>query len=130
MFDDFNKKVNVLKTYRRLKQVEMNKEFHTFFAEFQRLASDSKIYDETILLEDLKNKMSWDLQKTLASDIYKAIDLYEFVCLCQFIDQTLRDVDNKIRNVNRDEYEKSESESVSRSSSNNQKSLNQESSRD
>ncbi len=58
MFDDFNKKVNVLKTYRRLKQVKTNKEFHTFFAEFQRLASDSKIYDEIILLEDLKNKMS------------------------------------------------------------------------
>jgi hypothetical protein len=128
MFDDFNKKVNVLKTYRRLKQVEMNKEFHTFFAEFQRLANDSKIYDETILLEDLKNKMFWDLQKTLTSNIYKAIDLYEFVHLCQFIDQTLRDVDNKIRNVNRDEYE--ESESVSKSSSNNQKSSNQESSRD
>jgi hypothetical protein len=57
VFDDFNKRVNVLKTYRRLKQVEMNKEFHTFFAEFQRLASDSEIYDEAILLEDLKNKM-------------------------------------------------------------------------
>jgi hypothetical protein len=57
MFDDFNKRVNVLKTYRRLKQVKTNKEFHTFFAEFQRLTSDSEIYDETILLEDLKNKM-------------------------------------------------------------------------
>ncbi len=57
MFDDFNKKVNVLKTYKRLKQVETNKEFHTFFAEFQRLASDSEIYNETILLKDLKNKM-------------------------------------------------------------------------
>jgi hypothetical protein len=57
MFDDFNKKVNVLKTYKRLKQVKTNKEFHTFFANFQRLANDSKIYDETILLKDLKNKM-------------------------------------------------------------------------
>ncbi len=61
MFDDFNKKVNVLKTYKRLKQVKTNKEFHTFFANFQRLANDSKIYDETILLKDLKNKMFWDL---------------------------------------------------------------------
>jgi hypothetical protein len=57
MFDDFNKKVNVLKTYRRLKQIETNKEFHTFFAEFQRLSSDSEIYDEAILLKDLKNKI-------------------------------------------------------------------------
>jgi hypothetical protein len=72
--------------------------------------------------------MSWNLQKTLASDIYKATDLYEFARLCQFIDQTLRDVDSKTRNANRDEYE--ESGPVPRSSSNNQKSSNQESSRD
>jgi hypothetical protein len=103
----------------------MNKKFHTFFAEFQRLASDSKIYDETILLEDLKNKMFWDLQKTLISNIYKAIDLYEFVRLCQFIDQTLRDVNNKTRNANRDEYE--ESDSTSRNNANNQESLRDQS---
>ncbi len=109
VFDDFNKRINVLKTYKRLKQVKANKEFHTFFAKFQRLTSDSKIYDETILLEDLKNKMFWDLQKTLTSDIYKAIDLYEFVRLCQFTNQTLRDVNSKIKNVNRDDYEESTS---------------------
>ncbi len=102
MFDDFNKKVNVLKTYRRLKQIETNKEFHTFFAEFQRLSSDSEIYDEAILLKDLKNKIFWDLQKTLTSNIYKTINLYEFVRLCQFTNQTLRDVNSKIRNVSRD----------------------------
>ncbi len=30
IFDDLNKRVNVLKTYRRLKQVKVNKKFHTF----------------------------------------------------------------------------------------------------
>ncbi len=30
VFNDFNKRVNVLKTYKRLKQVKMNKEFRTF----------------------------------------------------------------------------------------------------
>jgi hypothetical protein len=30
MFDDSNKRVNVLKTYKRLKQVESYKEFHIF----------------------------------------------------------------------------------------------------
>jgi hypothetical protein len=125
MFDDFNKKVNVLKTYKRLKQVKMNKKFHTFFAEFQRLASDSKIYDETILLEDLKNKMFWDLQKTLTLNIYKVIDLYEFVRFCQFIDQTSRDVNNKSKNVNRDEYE--ESNSISKDNANNQESFRNQS---
>jgi hypothetical protein len=117
MFDHFNKRVNVLKAYRWLKQIETNKKFHTFFAEFQRLTSDSKIYDEKILLEDLKNKMFWDLQKTLTSDIYKTIDLYEFVRLCQFIDQTLRNVNNKARNATCDEYEES---SDSRNNANNQ----------
>jgi hypothetical protein len=57
VFDDFNKRINALKTYRRLKQVEANKEFHNFFAKFQRLTSDLEIYDEAILLKDLKDKM-------------------------------------------------------------------------
>ncbi len=30
VFDDLNKRVNALKTYKRLKQVEANKKFHTF----------------------------------------------------------------------------------------------------
>ncbi len=47
------------------------------------------------------------MQRTLTFDIYKTIDLYEFARLCQFIDQTLRDVNIKFRNINRDEYEKS-----------------------
>jgi hypothetical protein len=128
VFDDLNKKINILKAYRRLKQIETNKTFHTFWTEFQRLVNDSKIYDEIILLKNLKNKMFWDLQRTLTSNIYKAINLYEFAHLCQFIDQTLRDVNNKIKNVNRDEYK--ESESILKNILNNQESSNQESSRD
>ncbi len=34
MFDDFNKRINVLKTYKRLKQIKINKKFHKFFAKF------------------------------------------------------------------------------------------------
>ncbi len=30
VFDDSNKRVNVLKAYKRLKQVEVNKKFHIF----------------------------------------------------------------------------------------------------
>jgi hypothetical protein len=82
------------------------------------LTSDLEIYDEAILLKDLKDKMFWDLQKTLTSDIYKITDLYEFARLCQFIDQTLRDVNNKTRNFNRDDYE----ESISKVNINNQES--------
>jgi hypothetical protein len=123
VFDDSHKRVNALKAYRRLKQIESNKEFHIFWTEFQRLTSDSELYDEEILLKDLKDKMFWDLQKILASNIYKAIDLYEFVKLCQYIDQTLRDVKSKFRNINREEYE----ESISRDNLNNQKSNREQS---
>jgi hypothetical protein len=41
--------------------------------------------------------MFYELQKSLASETYRAIDLYEFAKLCQFIDQTLREVDVKYR---------------------------------
>jgi PDZ domain-containing secreted protein len=82
------------------------------------LTSDSEIYDEAILLKDFKDKMFWDLQKTLTSNIYKITDLYEFARLCQFIDQILRNVNNKTRNFNRDDYE----ESISRININNQES--------
>jgi hypothetical protein len=123
VFDDFNKRVNALKAYRRLKQIESNKEFHIFWTEFQRLTSDSKLYDEEILLKDLKNKMFWNLQIILASNIYKTIDLYEFVKFCQYTDQTLRDVKSKFRNTNREEYE----ESISKDNLNNQKSNREQS---
>ncbi len=46
------------------------------------------------------------MQKTLTFDIYKTINLYEFARLCQFIDQTLRDVNIKFKNINQDEYER------------------------
>ncbi len=58
----------------------------------------------------------------LTFDTYKTIDLYEFVKLCQYIDQTLRDVNTKFRNT-RDDYE----ESISRNNANNQKSFREQS---
>ncbi len=30
VFDDFNKRINILKIYKRLKQIKVNKKFHTF----------------------------------------------------------------------------------------------------
>jgi hypothetical protein len=97
IFDDSNRRTNALKTYKRLKQIESFKNFNTFWAEFQRLISDSKFYNQKALLEDLKKKMSYELQKTLTTKFYKAIDLHEFVKMCRYIDQTLRNVNNKSR---------------------------------
>jgi hypothetical protein len=97
IFDDSNRRINALKIYRRLKQIESFKDFNIFWAEFQRLVSDSELYNQDALLENLKNKMSYELQKILAIESYKVIDLHEFVKMCKYIDQTLRDVNNKSR---------------------------------
>jgi hypothetical protein len=92
IFDDLNRRINALKTYRRLKQIESFKNFNTFWVEFQRLISDSELYNQKTLLEDLKNKMFYELQKTLTTKSYKAINLHEFVKMCRYINQMLRDV--------------------------------------
>jgi hypothetical protein len=95
IFDDSNRRTNVLKIYRRLKQIESFKDFNTFWAEFQRLASDSELYNQKALLEDLKDKMSYELQKAFAIESYKATDLHEFVKMCRYTNQILRNVNNK-----------------------------------
>jgi hypothetical protein len=41
--------------------------------------------------------MSYELQKTLAIESYKATDLHEFVKMCRYTNQTLRNVNNKSR---------------------------------
>jgi hypothetical protein len=97
IFDDSNRRTNVLKAYRRLKQIESFKDFNIFWAEFQRLTSDSELYNQEALLEDLKDKMFYELQKTLTIESYKTIDLHEFVKMCRYTDQILRDVNNKSR---------------------------------
>ncbi len=97
IFDDSNRRINALKIYRRLKQIESFKNFNTFWVEFQRLISDSELYNQKTLLKDLKDKMFYELQKTLTTKSYKATDLHEFVKMCRYTDQTLRDVNNKFR---------------------------------
>ncbi len=89
---------NVLKTYRRLKQIESFKDFNIFWTEFQKLVSDLELYNQNALLENLKNKISYELQKVLAIESYKVTDLHEFAKMCRYINQTLRNLDNKFRN--------------------------------
>jgi hypothetical protein len=43
--------------------------------------------------------MSYELQKTFAIESYKVIDLHEFAKMCRYTDQTLRDVNNKFKNI-------------------------------
>jgi arsenate reductase-like glutaredoxin family protein len=60
IFDDSNKRVNFMKTFRKLKQIDQFKKFFVFLFKFQRLTSDAKLYDKKMLIEDLKNKMSFE----------------------------------------------------------------------
>ncbi len=99
IFDDLNRRTNALKIYRRLKQVESFKDFNAFWTEFQRLVNDSELYNQDALLENLKNKMFYELQKVLVIESYKIIDLHEFAKMCRYTDQTLRNVNNKFRNI-------------------------------
>jgi hypothetical protein len=55
------------------------------------------LYNQEALLEDLKDKMFYELQKTLAIESYKATDLHEFAKMCRYTNQILRDVNNKSR---------------------------------
>jgi hypothetical protein len=97
IFDNLNRRINVLKVYRRFKQIELFKDFNTFWTEFQRLINDFELYNQKTLLEDLKDKMSYELQKILVIESYKATDLYEFVKMCRYTNQILRNVNNKSR---------------------------------
>ncbi len=112
IFDDSNRRINALKAYRRLKQIESFKDFNIFWAEFQRLTSDSELYNQEALLEDLKDKMSYELQKAFVIESYKVIDLHEFVKMCRYIDQTLRDVNNKFKNIREDFANDAEREEI------------------
>jgi hypothetical protein len=54
-------------------------------------------------LKDLKDKMFYELQKVLVIESYKVIDLHKFVKMCRYINQTLRNVNNKFKNI-RDDF--------------------------
>jgi hypothetical protein len=56
--------------------------------------------------------MSYELQKALTIESYKAIDLHEFVKMCRYTNQTLRNVNNKFRNIKDDFANEAEREEI------------------
>jgi hypothetical protein len=112
IFEDFNRRSNVLKTYKCLKQIESFKNFNIFWIEFQRLINDSKLYNQKTLLKDLKDKMFYELQKILVIESYKATDLHEFVKMCRYTNQTLRNVNNKFKNIRKHFVNEAEREEI------------------
>jgi hypothetical protein len=61
------------------------------------LTSDVELYDKKMLIENLKNKMSFELQKVMINEFFEIIELHAFARKCQYTDQVLRDVKNKSR---------------------------------
>jgi hypothetical protein len=50
-----------------------------------------------MLIENLKNKMFFKLQKVMISESFDVIELHVFARKCQYTNQVLRDVENKTR---------------------------------
>jgi hypothetical protein len=74
--------------------------------------SDSELYNQKTLLEDLKNKMSYELQKILVIESYKIINLHEFAKMCRYTDQTLKNLNNKFRNIKENFVNNAEREEI------------------
>jgi hypothetical protein len=55
------------------------------------------LYNQEAFLEDFKDKMFYELQKILTIESYKTIDLHEFVKMCRYTNQILRNVNNKLK---------------------------------
>ncbi len=56
--------------------------------------------------------MFYELQKVLAIESYKATDLHEFVKMCRYTNQTLKDVNNKFKNIREDFVNEAEREEI------------------
>jgi hypothetical protein len=68
--------------------------------------------------------MFYELQKTLTIESYKAIDLHEFVKMCRYTNQILRNVNNKSRREEfSDDVEREEVIVILNSNQNNDRSI-------
>jgi len=96
-FGDPFRKRTARNEFRNLKQG--NRDFHSFWSDFQRLTADLEESDET-LVEELRHKVSIEIRTALAAD-RNTTDLFELAQSCQYIDQELRDVGRARQNLSR-----------------------------
>ena len=102
IYDDSNRRHTTQTQFRKLRQ--SNRDFSSFWTEFQRLISKLNYNDET-LIDELQNKISLKMQRLLTIIEKKSIDLYFFARRCQRMNQKFRDVNDRTRVVNRLEVE-------------------------
>ena len=111
-YGDPNRKQTAMNDFRYLRQG--SKDFNTFWAEFQRLAAELD-HNEATLISELKHKLSWGMNRQLATGAEAPTDLYEFAHKCQRLYQDLKDLDRSKANMDR--YAESKRPSTTASSS-------------
>jgi hypothetical protein len=58
-----------------------------------------------MLIENLKDKMSYELQRAMINKSYDVNDIYVFARRCLYTDQLLRDIEEKTRSRNKQAYQ-------------------------
>ena len=96
MYENFNKEETVLREFSNLKQVKKYKEFSIFWTKFQRLIHELN-HSKKTLLNKLKLKMSFRLQKILTIEFYRATNIHEFVKLCMHTKRIWKSINVKRR---------------------------------
>jgi hypothetical protein len=88
IFADPNRRMTALQEFRKLYQG--NKDFNSFWAEFQRLAAEIDYSPET-LIDELRNKVSAELERAIITET-DPVDVYALACKCQLYDQNIQKV--------------------------------------
>jgi hypothetical protein len=63
------------------------------------------LYDKKMLIENLKDKMLYKLQRAMINESYDVNDIYAFVRRCLYTNQLLRDIEEKTRFRNKQAYQ-------------------------
>ena len=87
VFGDPNRRANAETQFRALRQG--NKDFNTFWAEFQRLSIELDRNNAT-LISDLTSKLSYEMQRQLSTGNEKPTDLLKYAERCQRVAQRLK----------------------------------------
>jgi hypothetical protein len=88
IFADPNRRMTALQEFRKLYQG--NKDFNSFWAEFQRLAAEIDYSPET-LIDELRNKVSAELERAIITET-DPVDVYALARKCQLYDQNIQKV--------------------------------------
>ena len=97
IFDDFNQKLTIIKKFRILRMNDKN--FHTFWAKFQRIIFNFNYDDKTLIIEMI-HKFHSIFQRLIAVE-FQIENVYELTKQCQRIYERNIQVDKSKRIVNK-----------------------------